>query len=47
MEPSHSAFAQFEDFPEPWKFKPTFNFANVNTVQLIDRTQDQVAVGIH
>jgi hypothetical protein len=45
MEPSHSAFAQFEDFPEPWKFKPKFKFSTVNTVQLIDRTQDQGRVG--
>ena len=45
MEPSHSAFAQFEDFPEPWKFKPRFNFSSVNTIQLIDRTHDQGRVG--
>jgi len=45
MEPSHSAFAQFEDFPDSWSFKPRFNFSNVNTVQLIDRTQDQGRVG--
>ncbi len=45
MEPSHSAFAQFDEFPEGWRFKPKFDFAGINVVQLIDRTQDQGRLG--
>lgn len=46
MEPSYSVFAQFEDYPYgAWKFKEGFDLSKVNTVQLIDRTQDQGRVG--
>jgi hypothetical protein len=45
MEPSHTAFAQFEEFPSIWKFKQKFDFSRVNTIQLIDRTQDEGRVG--
>ncbi|MFP4170720.1 MAG: hypothetical protein ACLFPN_01390 [Methanomassiliicoccales archaeon] len=45
MEPSYSAFAQFEEFPNEWKFKESFNFAGVNKVQLVDRTQEQGRMG--
>ncbi len=45
MEPSHSAWAQFEEFPDKWSFKPNFNFAAVNSISLIDRTQDQGRMG--
>ena len=45
IEPSHSVFAQFEEFPEGWRFKPRFDFASVNKLQLIDRTQDQGRLG--
>ena len=45
MEPSHSAFAQFDSFPKEWRFKPKFNFGAVNVIQLIDRTQEQGRVG--
>lgn len=45
MEPSYSAFAQFEEFPDEWKFKEDFNFAGVNNIQLVDRTQDQGRMG--
>ena len=45
MEPSHSAFAQFDEFPMEWRFKPSFNFGPVNVIQLIDRTQDQGSEG--
>jgi len=45
MEPSYSAWAQFEEFPNEWKFKENFNFAGVNLIELIDRTQDQGRMG--
>jgi len=45
MEPSYSSWGQFEEFPNEWQFKETFNFAGVNTVQLVDRTQDQGRMG--
>ncbi len=45
MEPSHSAFAQFQVFPNEWSFKPNFNFAAINSLSLIDRTQDQGRMG--
>jgi len=45
MEPSPGAFAQFDDFPEAWKFRDNFNFADVGSVYLIDKTQDQGRTG--
>lgn len=45
MEPSHSAFAQFKRFPDQYEIKPNFNFAAVNDIRLIDRTQDQGRMG--
>ena len=45
MEPSPGAFAQFDDFPESWKFRDNFNFAEVGSVYLIDKTQDQGRTG--
>ncbi len=45
MEPSPSVFATFEEFPDKWKLKDNFNYALVNSVNLIDRTQSQGRVG--
>ncbi len=45
MEPSHSAFATFMTYPDEWKFKDDFNFAGVNNIQLVDRTQEQGRMG--
>ncbi len=45
MEPSHSAFAHMDEFPDKWRFKPRFDFSAVSTIQLIDRTQDQGRIG--
>jgi hypothetical protein len=45
MEPSYSSWGQFEEFPNDWRFKEGFNFAGVNTIQLVDRTQDQGRMG--
>ena len=45
MEPNHSKFAQFTEFPDQWKFKPNLDFSGVNNVQLIDRTQEDGRVG--
>src|SRR6266540_229574 len=45
MEPSPSIFASFEEFPDKWKLKENFNWALVNSVNLIDRTQAQGRVG--
>ncbi len=45
MEPSHSVFATFMTYPDEWKFKDDFNFAGVNNIQLVDRTQEQGRMG--
>lgn len=45
MEPSYSAFAHFDEFPDHWRFKEDFNFAGINNIQLVDRTQDQGRMG--
>ena len=45
IEPNHSTWAVFEDFPEEWAFREGFHFADINQVELIDRTQDQGRVG--
>jgi len=45
MEPTHEVFANFEEYPEKWHFKEGFNFAAVNNLQLVDRTQDQGRMG--
>ncbi|MCL4325339.1 MAG: hypothetical protein M1481_00660 [Candidatus Thermoplasmatota archaeon] len=45
MEPSHSSFAIFEEFPTKWKFRNTFDFSSVSTIQLMDRTQEEGRVG--
>ena len=45
MEPSHSAFAQFSEFPDEWSFKPKFDFSAVGSINLTDRTQDQGRIG--
>ncbi len=45
MEPPYSSWGQFEEFPNEWKFKDTFNFAGIGTIQLVDRTQDQGRMG--
>jgi hypothetical protein len=45
MEPSHEAFANFDVYPDQWRFKEGFNFASVNSLQLVDRSQDQGRLG--
>ncbi len=46
MEPHYNAFAQFEEFPYgAWDWRPSFNVASVNIVQLVDRTQEQGRTG--
>jgi hypothetical protein len=45
MEPSHEAFAVFEVYPDVWHFKEGFNFAAVNSLQLVDRTTEQGRMG--
>src|SRR5512137_1996378 len=40
MEPSHEAFALFDVYPDSWQFKDGFNFAAVNSLQLVDRTTE-------
>jgi hypothetical protein len=45
MEPSHEAFASFEVYPDVWNFKDGFNFAAVNSLQLVDRTTEQGRMG--
>ncbi|MEW5936845.1 MAG: hypothetical protein AB1665_03380 [Candidatus Thermoplasmatota archaeon] len=41
MEPSHEMFARFEKFPYEWTLKEGFDFANVSSVTITDRTRDQ------
>ncbi|MFQ6106735.1 MAG: hypothetical protein ACE5QF_04005 [Thermoplasmata archaeon] len=46
LEPSYTAFAQFEEFPYgEWKWRRSFNIAGVNRLELVDRTQDQGRIG--
>jgi hypothetical protein len=47
IEPNHSNWAVFQDtFPDSdWSWRPGFNAAAVQTVQLLDRTMDQGRVG--
>jgi len=46
IEPSYTAFAQFDDFPYgEWKWRTSFNVAGVNRIELVDRTQDQGRIG--
>lgn len=45
MEPSHEMFARFEKFPYEWTLKEGFDFANVNSITLTDRTRDQGRMG--
>lgn len=46
IEPSYTAFAQFDEFPYgEWKWRPSFNIAGVNRIELVDRTQDQGRIG--
>ena len=46
IEPSYTAFAQFDEFPYgEWKWRTSFNVAGVNRIELVDRTQDQGRIG--
>jgi len=46
LEPSYTAFAQFDEFPYgEWKWRSSFNIAGVNRIELVDRTQDQGRIG--
>ncbi|MCK4456334.1 MAG: hypothetical protein KAW39_01190 [Thermoplasmata archaeon] len=46
IEPSYTAFAQFDEFPYGgWKWRTSFNVAGVNRIELVDRTQDQGRIG--
>ncbi len=46
IEPSYTAFAQFDEFPYgDWKWRTSFNVAGVNRIELVDRTQDQGRIG--
>jgi len=45
MDPPKEAFALFTDYPDAWKFKDDFNYASVNSLQLVDRSQDQGRMG--
>lgn len=46
IEPSYTAFAQFDEFPYgEWKWRSSFNIAGVNRIELVDRTQDQGRIG--
>jgi hypothetical protein len=45
IDPPSETFAHFDEYPENWRFKENLNFAAVNTIQLVDRTQDQGRMG--
>ncbi|MCK4948680.1 MAG: hypothetical protein KAS60_01125 [Thermoplasmata archaeon] len=46
IDPSYTAFAQFDEFPYgEWKWRTSFNVAGVNRIELVDRTQDQGRIG--
>ena len=47
LEPSYNTFAVFDDtFPDgEWHWRPGFNPIAVNSVQLVDKTQDQGRIG--
>jgi len=45
IEPEYSSFAQFDEFPEEWRFKEDFDFSAINHITMTDRTQDQGRVG--
>ncbi len=38
IEPAHTTFAVFEEFPVKWSFKSSFDFASLPAVELHDRT---------
>lgn len=38
IDPPHTTFAVFEEFPVKWRFKENFDFAALNAVELKDRT---------
>ncbi len=45
IEPNHSLFAQFAEFPDIWQMRETFDYGSVNLIELMDRTRDQGRVG--
>ncbi|MEM3397226.1 MAG: hypothetical protein QW620_05510 [Thermoplasmata archaeon] len=45
MDPPHNLYATFKNYPKDWEFKPDFDFATINTIQLVDKTQAQGRVG--
>ncbi len=45
MEPVHSDFAIFSEFPTSWTVKQDFKFQNVNSIRLTDTTQAQDRIG--
>lgn len=45
MDPVHSDFAIFTQFPEQWNVRSEFKFENVNTIKLSDTTQAQKRIG--
>lgn len=38
IEPSQSLFATFAEFPDKWSFRENFDFGNVKTIELADRS---------
>ncbi|MFO8110340.1 MAG: hypothetical protein R6U17_07475 [Thermoplasmata archaeon] len=45
MKPEYSSFAKIKEFPENWEFKENFDFTGVQTIRLMDKTQDENRVG--
>ncbi len=45
MKPEYSSFAKIKEFPENWEFKENFDFTNVRTIRLMDKTQDENRAG--
>ena len=45
IDPVYNAFAQFKEFPFDWSLKDNFDYADVNLIQIADKTQSHNRVG--
>jgi hypothetical protein len=39
MDPNVQLFAIFKEYPEKWRFKDNFNFSDIDTIKITDKTQ--------
>lgn len=45
MQPDPQGFINFTVFPDEWRFKPDFDYSALDTIALVDTTQEQDRVG--